>query len=170
MSKTTQELFDYLNAAFPEAELLHESAALGDSWISIPAGAWKEIAKFLRDDQELRFDTMMCLSGIHYPDQNLLAIACHLNASEKGSKLAIKVKVPEDNPVIDSVESVWKTADWHEREAYDMFGIEFKGHPDMRRILCPDDWEGHPLRKDYVPQDSYQGITTKYTEVEESHD
>ena len=170
MSKSTQEIFEYLNTAFPEAGLQYESAALGDPWVSIPPSEWKIIAKFLRDDQELRFDTMMCLSGIHYPDENQLAIACHLNASEKGYKLAIKVKVPIGNPLIDSVESIWKTADWHEREAYDMFGIIFQGHPDFRRILCPDDWEGFPLRKDYVPQDSYMGITTKFSTEDESND
>jgi NADH-quinone oxidoreductase subunit C len=170
MSKSTQEIFEYLNSAFPQAGLQFESLALGDPWISVPASVWKVLAKFLRDDHELRFDSMMCLSGIHYPDENQLAITCHLNASEKGYKLAVKVKVPEDNPIIASVESIWKTADWHEREAFDMFGIQFEGHPDMRRILCPDDWIGFPLRKDYVPQDSYMGITTKFSDSENAHD
>lgn len=170
MAKSTQEIFDYLKAAFSEVDLVLESAKLGAPWITIPVEHWKEIAKFLRDDSELRFDTLMCLSGIHYPDEELLAIACHLHATEKGHTLAVKVKVPESNPNIPSVETIWKTADWHEREAYDMFGIIFDEHPDLRRILCPDDWEGFPLRKDYVPQESYMGITTKYTEVEASDD
>jgi len=79
-------------------------------------------------------------------------------------KIALRVDLPRDNPRVPSVESVWRTADWHEREAYDLFGIHFEGHPDLRRILCPDDWEGYPLRKDYVVQEYYHGIRVPYQE------
>jgi NADH-quinone oxidoreductase subunit C len=65
-------------------------------------------------------------------------------------------------PIIPSVSSIWRSADWHEREAFDMYGIQFEGHPDMRRILCPDDWEGYPLRKDYEPAELYKGLKIKF--------
>jgi NADH-quinone oxidoreductase subunit C len=70
------------------------------------------------------------------------------------------VLVPEDDPFVSSVESLWKTANWHEREAYDLVGVKFRGHPDLRRILTPQDWEGHPLRKDYKQQESYHNVST----------
>jgi NADH-quinone oxidoreductase subunit C len=76
--------------------------------------------------------------------------------------LHLRVILDRSSPVISSVSSVWRTADWHEREAFDFFGIEFANHPDLRRILLPEDWEGHPLRKDYVEQSKYHGIQVKY--------
>jgi NADH-quinone oxidoreductase subunit C len=76
--------------------------------------------------------------------------------------LMIKITVPRDNAEVDSLCEIWKTANWHEREVYDMFGLTFKNHPDLRRILLPADWEGYPLRKDYKVQDYYKGIKTDY--------
>ncbi|HET9487574.1 MAG TPA: NADH-quinone oxidoreductase subunit C, partial [Chryseosolibacter sp.] len=75
---------------------------------------------------------------------------------------SLKVTVSRDHAEVDSVEDVWKTANWHEREAYDLFGIKFRGHPDLRRILLPADWEGHPLRKDYKQQEYYRGVKLDY--------
>jgi len=77
-------------------------------------------------------------------------------------KLTLKVLLPRDNPVVPSVERVWRAADWHEREAYDLFGIIFEGHHNLKRILLPEDWEGHPLRKDYKVQEYYQGMKVPY--------
>jgi NADH-quinone oxidoreductase subunit C len=74
----------------------------------------------------------------------------------------LKVMVPRENPEVDSVSSIWRGADWYEREAFDMYGINFKGHPDLRRILMPADWEGHPLRKDYKHQEFYRDVKVQY--------
>jgi len=74
----------------------------------------------------------------------------------------LKVVLPRENPEVDSVSQVWRTADWHEREAFDMFGIKFNGHPDLRRLLLPADWEGHPLRKDYKHQEYYRDVKVEY--------
>jgi len=158
--KTAEEIRDKISEAFPGCEPELKQGDVGDPWISLPVGQMKEIAKFLRDDEELRFNVLMCLSGIHYKKEEELGVAYHLHSTEKSHKISLKVRVPESEPVVPSVESVWKTADWHEREAFDMVGVQFSDHPNHTRILCPEDWEGHPLRKDYVQQEFYQGMPT----------
>ncbi len=108
-----------------------------------------EICKFLRDDSELRFDHLTDVSGVDFLERNpRFDIAYHMYSIPKNHRLRIKVRVNEDETV-SSVTSVWSTANWHEREIFDMFGVKFDNHPDLRRILMSDDWVGHPLRKDY---------------------
>ncbi|ARM31090.1 NADH-quinone oxidoreductase subunit C [Prosthecochloris sp. HL-130-GSB] len=124
---------------------------------------WQEIALFLRDHPRLRFTYMACLSGMDYPEDDKLGIVCNLESlGALDHRIAVKVRCSRDGGRIPSVADVWKTADWHEREAYDMYGIMFDGHPDLRRILCPEDWEGFPLRKDYQEQETYHGIKVPY--------
>lgn len=159
--KTTEEILEYLSGRFPETEFELMQSEVGPPRVKVQANSLFETAKFLRDDSRLRFNTLMCLSGLHYPKEEELGVAYHLHSTSLALTLALNVRVPEDQPEVPSVEKIWKTADWHEREAYDMLGLVFTGHPDLRRILCPDDWEGHPLRKDYVQQETYRGITTK---------
>jgi NADH-quinone oxidoreductase subunit C len=84
-----------------------------------------------------------------YPSEPRFAVVYHLLNHEHKFRLRLKCKLPGDNPVIDSVYAVWSSADWYEREIFDLFGIRFNGHPDLRRILLPEGWEGYPLRKDY---------------------
>lgn len=153
------KIWEYLQAAFEEEISFHE-AETGQSWVLVPASLMKKVSKFLRDDEELRFNYLMCLSGVHYPKENELEVVYHLNSTLHGHTLVLKVRVPEEEPHVPSVESIWKTANWHEREAYDLLGIHFDGHPDLRRILTPQDWQGHPLRKDYEQQESYRGVST----------
>ncbi len=124
---------------------------------------WQEIALFLRDNGKLKFNYMACLSGVDYPAEEKLGIVCNLESlGELGHRLAVKLKCARNGGSIPTVSCVWHTANWHEREAYDMFGMLFTGHPDMRRILCPEDWEGFPLRKDYKVQETYHGIKVPY--------
>jgi len=124
---------------------------------------WQEIALFMRDHPKLRFNYMACLSGVDYPAEEKLGIVCNLESlGEFGHRIAVKVKCARDGGSIPTAAYVWHTANWHEREAYDMFGMQFAGHPDLRRILCPEDWEGYPLRKDYAVQESYHGIKVPY--------
>lgn len=156
---TTRSIFEYLQIKFGESLELTE-AEVGQSWIQVPAHGIKEVSKFLRDDPELCFNTLMCLSGVHYSNENKLGVTYHLHSTTKNRTLVLKVNVPEDDPRVQSVESVWKTADWHEREAYDLVGVVFEGHPNLKRILTPQDWKGHPLRKDYERQESYHNVTT----------
>jgi len=158
--KSVEEILEYLSETFPETEFEALLGDVGPARIKVPAPVIKDVAKFLRDDGRLLFNTLMCLSGLHYPKEEEMGVAYHIHSTKLGHSLALNVRVPEEKAEVPTVESIWKTADWHEREAYDMVGITFTGHPDLRRILCPYDWEGHPLRKDYEQQEFYRGVTT----------
>jgi NADH-quinone oxidoreductase subunit C len=103
----------------------------------------------------------MCLSGVDYA-KDVLGVVYHLCSMTKRHKITLKADVPAADPRLPSVVSVWPSAGWHEREAYDMFGILFTGHPDLRRILLPEDYPGHPLRKDFKVPEFYQGMKVPY--------
>jgi len=109
-----------------------------------------ELCRFLRDDPAIRMDFLTDLFGVDYPGrESRFEVVYNLFSLSHRHRLRLKALVPEGDPRIASVVPVWRGAEWHEREAYDMFGVSFDGHPDPRRILMPEDWEGHPLRKDY---------------------
>lgn len=160
--KTPGEIFRILTGHFGEDCYELKEDVHVEPWIVVEPDKIKETAKFLRDEPELGFDYLMCLSGVHYEKEEQLGVTYHLFSTTQGHKLTLKVLMPQDNAGLTSVEQIWKSADWHEREAFDMFGIRFDGHPDHRRILCPDDWEGHPLRKDYKVQEFYRGMKVEY--------
>jgi NADH-quinone oxidoreductase subunit C len=132
-----------------------------EPFIIIDADKINAVSLFLRDEESLQFDSLSCLSSVDL-DKDNLAVVYHLYSFALNHKLKLKVIVPKENPVVKTVSDVWATADWHEREAYDMMGLIFEGHPDLRRILCPEDWEGYPLRKDYKVQEFYQGMKVPY--------
>lgn len=160
--KQPEEIFEYIKPHYPEDKLEFYGDGKVEPWIIVAPDIINELCKFLRDDDELGFNYLMCLSGVHYPKENQLGVTYHLNSTNLKHKITLKVLVPEDDPSVNSVQAVWKTANWHEREAYDMFGIIFENHPDLYRILCPDDWEGYPLRKDYETPEFYHGIKLPY--------
>lgn len=117
----------------------------------------------LYQNPESYFDMLSCITGIdNGPDKGTLEVAYNLYSIPFDLHLMIKITVPRDNAEVDTLCEIWRTANWHEREIYDMFGLVFKNHPDLRRILLPADWEGHPLRKDYKVQEYYKGIKTDY--------
>jgi NADH-quinone oxidoreductase subunit C len=109
------------------------------------------VARALRDDPALRFELCLGVSGVHYPDESgrELRAVYHLNSITHGRRLRLEVSAPDTDPHIPSLYRVYPTCDWHERETYDFFGILFDGHPSLTRITMPDDWRGHPQRKDY---------------------
>lgn len=160
--KKPEDIYAILKERFGEEKVELKEDVKVVPMIVVAPDAIKEVAKFLRDDDDLDFDYLMCLSGVHYQKDNTLGVTYHINATRKKHSLTLKCIVPEENPHVQSVESIWKTANWHEREAYDMTGIIFDGHPDLRRILCPDDWDGFPLRKDYKVQEYYHGMKVPY--------
>ncbi len=126
--------------------------------IHLDARAWRRIAQLLRHDEALAFDWLANLSGIDYAADNTMVVVYNLWSTRHDHSIAVKVFTSRETPAVASVIDLWPAADWHEREAFDLLGIDFPGHPDLSRILLSDDWEGHPLRKDYVFPRSYHGI------------
>lgn len=175
--KNTQEIFEILKSQFPNLEFQVDNSLPVEPYIIADPLSINKIAKFLAENDELLFDSLMNLSGVD--DANgtktkdedgsetisggTLSVFYHLHSTKIGHKVTIKVSTPRENPEVESVESIWKCANWHEREAYDMVGIVFLNHPDLRRILMPYDWEaGYPLRKDYKNPEFYQGMKVTY--------
>jgi NADH-quinone oxidoreductase subunit C len=147
-----------------------------DPWIEVAPHALVDVCRYLRDEPDLRFNYLNCITAVDYfePDpkkaakvkwQPHIEVVYHLWSLPNKVSLVLKVMlprwkddVPGQLPEVPSVAGVWRTADWHEREVYDLSGVYFTGHPDLRRILCPEDWVGHPLRKDYEMPLEYHGI------------
>ena len=126
--------------------------------IHVSANDWRLIAELLLRDARFRLDWLANLSGVDYVADAKMCVVYDLWSFELRHSFAVKVYCPRDNPRVPSVCDLWPAADWHEREAFDMYGSIFENHPDLRRILCADDWEGFPLRKDYVFPREYHGI------------
>jgi NADH-quinone oxidoreductase subunit C len=131
----------------------------------VAADAIVEVATFCKTDPALAFDNLMCQSAVDYLKETppRFEVVYHLLSYKHAHTFALKVHLPRENPAVATVEGIWGVANWHEREAYDMFGIAFLGHSDLRRILLPDDWIGFPLRKDWQDPDFYNGMHVKPT-------
>lgn len=122
----------------------------GDTTITVEPQAIVTATKLLRDDPELEFNFLSMLTAVDYfPQEPRFMVAYRLYSMPNNTSIGLRVPVPGNDPKLPTIESVYPNANWHEREVYDMFGITFEDHSDMRRILMPHDWEGHPLRKDY---------------------
>jgi NADH-quinone oxidoreductase subunit C len=147
-----------------------------DPWIEVAPNALVNVSTYLRDQPDLRFNYLNCITAVDYfePDpkkaakvswQPHLEVVYHLWSVPNRVSLVLKLMlprwkgdVPGELPEVPTVSDVWRTADWHEREVYDLSGVRFIDHPNLRRILCPEDWVGYPLRKDYEMPLEYHGI------------
>ena len=126
-----------------------EGPAMRDHTLIVPAEQIVEVCTFLRDDPELRFDMLSWIAGADYmPRSPRFEVVYGLLSMTHKARVTLKVMLAEENPRVATVTGVWPTANWHEREAYDFYGITFTGHPDLTRILLPEEWVGWPLRKD----------------------
>ena len=131
--------------------------------IRIHPGDLLLVCKTLHENSATYFDMLSCITGTdNGPQAGTVEVAYNLYSIPFNLHVMLKVVLPRDQAEVDSVTPVWKTADWHEREVFDMYGICFKNHPDLRRILMPADWEGYPLRKDYKHQEYYRNIKVEY--------
>jgi NADH-quinone oxidoreductase subunit C len=119
-----------------------------------------EVCQFAKTDPELAFDCLTNLSGIDYPKAQAIQVVYHLWSYRHRHQFALKVDAARDDPRVPSITAVWNAAEWQERETFDLLGVVFEGNPDLRRILMPEDWPGHPLRKDFVEPQEYHGIST----------
>lgn len=129
-----------------------------DAFAVIEPAALIEIMTFLRDDPECAMDCLNNETGVDYKDR--IEVVYHLFSYRHRHGCVLKVKLPREVPTVATVEGVWRAANWMEREIYDLLGVTFEGHSDLRRILMPEDWPGHPLRKDFVEPLEYHGIST----------
>ena len=173
-----QALFDRLKQRFG-SRVVRVELETRDPWVEVTAESLVEICRFLRDEPALRFDMLNCISGVDFlhtdPKKAAkatwephLSIVYHLSSTVTKQNCVVKVNVrrwKDDSegrlPEVPSVCDVWLGANWHEREVFDLMGVQFSGHPDLRRILCPEDWAGHPLRKDYQMPADYHGIPAR---------
>ena len=152
------EIARVLKEKFPEG-VLDATEFRGQVSVHIDGKSLFGICRFLRDAPEMDFDYLVDLCGMDYLDRKTVTgagesshrfeVVCHLYSIGKKHSLRLRARVPEEDPKVKSLTPIWQGANWHERECFDMFGIVFEGHPDLRRILLPEDWEGYPLRKDY---------------------
>ena len=160
------DLADDLERAYPEFSDAIERVvvALGELTLHIKRERLAEVAFKLRDTPSLRFEMCLGVSGVHYPEQTgrELHVVYVLLSLTHNRRVRLEVSVPDSDPHLPSLVEVWGGTNWHERETWDMFGIIFDGHPGLTRILMPDDWPGHPQRKDYplggIPIE-YKGAT-----------
>ena len=158
---TSEEICHTLQERFGEHILSSNATAL-DPYVVVEASALHEVGAHLLSDPDMQFDSLMCLSGVDYGPDKTLGVVYNFHSTTLRHKMTLKVAVPRQDGVVPTVCDLWRTAEWHEREAYDLFGMQFAGHPDHRRILLPDDWEGYPLLKDYQVQEFYRGIKVPY--------
>lgn len=127
--------------------------------VFLTPGAWVprerllEICRFAATDPAFGMDYLSFVTGVDFPEQRQMEVVYHLFSMARRHELLLKVRVPRDDPRVPTVTPIWGGANWHEREAYDLLGIIFEGHPNLRRIMMTEDWAGHPLRKDYVFED-----------------
>ena len=171
-----EQLHTILVEEFGEETVTGINTEATDPWVEIAPEAIREVARFLKDDDRLRFDHLTNLCGVDYlePDPKKakkfehephIEVVYHLYSYDHKQSAVLKVKLPRWKndadgklPEVPSVAGVWAIADWHERETYDLLGVVFTGRDDLQRILLPEDWPGHPLRKDWVAPAEYHGI------------
>ena len=170
-----QQLLTELKKRFGD-KITGENLDAIDPWIEVAPDSLPEVATYLRDDPTLSMEMLNCITVVDYFESDPkkakkvdwephLQVVYHLSSISKKHTLVVKVRLPRwkdgqegQLPEIPTVTDVWSTAHWHERETYDLSGVRFVGHPYLRRILCPEDWVGHPLRKDYEMPLEYHGI------------
>ncbi len=143
---TAELILKQIQSHFQEAIRTAE-VRRGEACLTIKGDRNFEVCRFVKE--ELGYDYLNCLSGVDWVADGEMEVVYNISSLKQPGKITVRARVPRNEPVLRSVVPLWGTADWHEREAFDLFGIHFENHPDLRRILLPEDWIGHPLRKDY---------------------
>jgi NADH-quinone oxidoreductase subunit C len=154
---TSEELQGRLTDRFGQA-VSPPAETRTDPFCLVSADRIVQVCRFAREEPGLELDFLEDLTALDWPKRNVIEVVYHLFSFRHRHGIVLKVEADRSSPHVPSVEGVWKTANWFEREVYDLFGVTFTGHPDLRRILLPDDWVGHPLRKDYQEAGGYHGI------------
>ena len=155
---TTHEIHERLKARFGE-DVGALSEAKVDAFAVVKRERIVEICRFLKSEPGVEMDFLEDLTAVDWPKRNVVEVVYHLLSYRHRHAIVLKVEADRAAPSVPTVECVWKTANWFEREVYDLFGVDFPGHPDLRRIMLPDDWVGHPLLKDYQEAGGFHGIS-----------
>jgi NADH-quinone oxidoreductase subunit C len=160
--RTFDEMFEVVKAACGNVSpTIDENTT--PKGVKVGQGDILAVMRALLSDETMFFDSLSCLTGIdNGPANGTMEVVYNLYSIPYNHHLMVKVILPREKPTIESVSHLWRTAEWLEREIFDMFGVIFLNHPDLRRILMPADWEGHPLRKDYKQQEYYRDIKVAY--------
>lgn len=160
-----QNIVNSITEHFGEKAIINNNTEQIQPHIEIDIQNLAKISEFLKNNDYCYFDFLNCISAIDNGKEiGTMEVWYHITSIVLEQSFIFKVVIARNlgSLSIPSISSIWRTADWHEREAFDLFGISFEGHPDLRRILLPADWEGHPLQKGYVEQEKYHGINVKY--------
>lgn len=158
---TFEDVFQSLKKAFP-SHVLEKVETKPDPFIKVGPDALHDVILYMKDN--LQFETLANLGGVDEIKTPAFCVVYHPSSYTHKMVVALKVMLPrQDGVSVPTVSDIYKAANWLERETYDMFGIHFTSHPDHRRILCPEDWVGYPLRKDYVTPDYYNGMPVPLT-------
>lgn len=167
---TFPDLRSIIEKKFPEA-ILGEDLQATPCALLINPQYLHPLCAFLHEHKKTYFDQLSCLTGLDNGlEAGTMEVIYNLYSIPFDLHLMLKVALDRSKPEIQTVSDIWRTADWHERETYDLLGIVFLDHPDLRRILLPKDWVGHPLRKDYKEQEEYHGIRVVYDRNDEGND
>lgn len=161
---TPEEIFKKLQEKFGEETVFEFHADPKkdkDPWFQVAPYEIEGICEHLKTDPDLAFDYLECVTGVDYPDDKKIIVVYHIYSYTKKHRVVLKAFLDREDPSMPTLVNVWSCANWHERETFDLLGVLFEGHPDLRRLLLPDDWEGHPLRKDFEEKEDYHGIPTQ---------
>ena len=150
------QIYERLRQRFAEQVL--ETGGKLEGFVVIDTAAIVDVCRYLRDQPDTAFDCLSNETGVDYKDR--IEVVYHLFSYKYRHNCVLKIKLPREDPVVATVEGIWSAANWMEREIFDLLGVTFQGHSDMRRILMPEDWPGYPLRKDFVEPQEYHGIST----------
>ena len=143
-----------MDSKFLQDKFKDKITILENGTVLVDTESWKDVSKFINDND---YDYLMSITSYDLENDDIIGLAYNFYSTKSKKYLEIRLEFKSDQEIY-SIAKIWNTADWHEREAYDLMGSRFKNHPDLKRILLPEDWEGHPLRKDYKEPDFYNGM------------
>lgn len=155
-----KEIYERLERQFP-GRVSRFTGEVPDPNLHVDLQAIVEVCRYLRDEPGLKFEILSDLTCVDLPKEDKIQVVYHLYSYRHRHQIVLKVDLSREDSRVSTMEGVWKAANWMEREVFDLFGVVFEGHSDLRRIMLPEDWVGHPLRKDYVEQEEYDGISTQ---------
>ncbi|MBF0429963.1 MAG: NADH-quinone oxidoreductase subunit C [Fibrobacteria bacterium] len=156
---TSEALIDYVKGLLGDKTKWADPEA-GDNFLTVASEDWKNICQTLATDKKCSLTYLRNFTGTDYPEDDEIELTAHTFSYSEKHGLIIKTRISREAAVCDTLSKIWPAAIWYEREIFDLLGVSFNNHPDLRRILMPEDWVGHPLRKDYKQQETYRGIPT----------